>query len=266
MITKILSVATLIVASTALANAATVLYDYSSATDKNLSSNGWTYVGDSSTGANYYGAGDAGTFSWSTKSSVGKRDAWRLTDGTTTKNTSAYVSISDKEGFSSGNFTVTLNMQLDSSCYYSDGTNGSSDYFNKSGNYTKEGFSITVGDGEKIYTAKFGNNNGTITVNGSDVSSMKWDTLTDVVITVDKSKGQATFAVGESSVSLTGTSSSETYVSAVRIGTIDAENKDEGTACFSRITIAAVPEPSAFGLLAGLGAIALAVSRRSRSR
>ena len=270
---NIIAITSLLVAGTALANAETVLlYDYASATDKDMSQNGWTYGGNYTTGqASYQGVMDASNSTFN--SSTGQRDAWRICDGTTSGvGYFAYKNISNESIFSEDSFTVTFNMQLDTTAYYTNGSNGSSNFFN--GDTTRESFSLLVGDGTGIYWAKFGYDGSKITVtdaatassSATQLSSFSWNTLTDISITVDKVAGSAVFSVGDDSVSLTrSTSTLSPYKNTVLVGTVNASH--QGDACFSSISLSTVvPEPSAFGLLAGAGALALVAARRRRKK
>lgn len=270
---NIIAITSLLAAGTILANAETVLlYDYASATNKNMAQNGWTYGGNYTTGqASYQGVMDAANSTFN--SSTGQRDAWRICDGTATAPAYfAYKNISNESIFLKDSFTVTFNMQLDTTAYFTDGSNGSSNFFN--GDPARESFSLVVGDGTGIYWAKFGWDRSKITVTDAatasssiaQLSSLSWDTLTDISITVDKGAGTAVFSVGNDSVRLTrSTSMLSGYKNTVLVGTVSAG--DQGNACFSSISLSTViPEPSAFGLLAGAGALALAAARRRRRK
>ena len=99
----------------------------------------------------------------------------------------------------------------------------------------------------------------------AEVSAIEFDTLTIIATDVKVGEGLDLSSI------ITGTGSDE-FWSALGDGTeftvVDSETNISYTGVYSTAnggSVSIVPEPSAFGLLAGLGAIALAVSRRRRN-
>lgn len=262
----IITIGALLAAGTACAGTTgTSLYNYETASEKDMSKNGWTY-GDTypTKRRSFQGVMDAKDTSWKTEGTVG---AWRFCDASSGGAFYAYIDIGEKIA-SYTTFSVNFNLQLDSHAYYTNGEDGATDYFKKNGS-TKESVSLCVGDGTGVYYLKFGNNNGTITAidagtagaQAVSLTSLKWNDLMDMAISVNKTSGTATFSVGSDTVSLTRTMSTlQSYKSRVLLGTISS--RDEGDLAIASVSI--IPEPSAFGLLVGVGALALVAARRRR--
>jgi len=257
MITKILSVATLIVASTALANAATVL-TLDSAT---LKSNNGTYtVSGQSIGSGY------GEFSVSVVFDIDALNTKMKATFTGTKSNIINVQNSSStligikyDGYSSAKTAGLFgSWSSDFNTYaLTEGSGNGSNYI---------GATSTSGQGlNSFFTSN--------TVTAAALTFTLSSSATNVYLTLKTSSGNTitttTLTGSNSSLKASGFGPLSTLAydaSLVTYLTVDGTVLSEDNAKKqNEANLIAVPEPSAFGLLAGLGAIALAVSRR-RSR
>ncbi len=258
-------------AGTALSQAASVvLYDYSSAGTKTPASNGWTlssYAQQSTT--NYIGSYDASKTTF--KSAI---NAWRFCDGSSSSG-SVYMtygsSLSDTfSSYASTGYYVTTSMQFDAHAFYSDGSNGSTNYYYSGSGASKGGIVYYVGTGSSYYGISFSFSSGTITISdANDASStssttLSFDTVYSIAIAVDSTGAWSVYVDGTCVLTGLTSASSDTYNTTVTIGTVEASG--EGDWSVYSVNVTAIPEPSAFGLLAGVGALALVAARRRRSR
>jgi len=287
MIKKIITTTTLLAASVALANAATVVFttnneSVTGATEKiQLSSTGnsGSAGSDSNTTNNTY------TYTASTtkfdgsnalkleyKVSSGKcwATAKSLNTNTNTTLTSAFssasgLSLSDYAGktfYGSGagetTATLTFSGLKANTQYRVSFVSGARDESNSAGTLTLTTgslFSTTEGGG-----SFYGSLSGSNTTSVSSFDSSNGISLTSVQYTTDTNSAananeKTVPTVASTAISVVVTSSSEGKL------VFNATSKPG----FALIAISdSIPEPSAFSLLAGIGAIALAVSRRRR--
>jgi len=264
MITKILSVATLLAATTAIANAATVL-TLDSAT---LKSNAGTYTVSGQTIGSGYGnfsvsiVFDIDALNTKMKATFNTGDASNIirTEDSQTETGSIGVKY---DGYGAQNTSGLFGSWKSSLTAYAlteDSGNGSN-YIgatNTSGQGLNSFFtSNTVTAAALTYTLSSSGISVYLTLKTSECENST--TTTTTLIGTNSSLKNYVFG---SISKIVYDSSLVTYLTVDNtvLGTEDAKKQNEAN------IIASIPEPSAFGLLAGLGAIALAVSRRRRSR
>jgi len=246
MITKILSVATLLAATTSLANAATVLSQTFTKSDGTTSSL-WDTVKGQTKGTTSVDGLTCNYYSDSRTGITGE------TQGGEFEN----VLLSSLYGYSADDFANTA-FQVESFSLLGPGNPGS--HSGAIGNSTQGTITITgTYNGASVSYTSAGTPDDSACYDGSTVKSTyearvysfsdaKFDAGSSLTISgsgyfgyavVKASSGNSISPIGESSAT------------------------DNWNSVFS-LSVSAVPEPSAFGLLAGIGAIALAVSRRRK--
>lgn len=240
---KVITTTLLLAAGTAFANAATVLttFGHSTATGE-IQQSDVTVTNTWSDGTTAASSISGGTYTGN------DRDVGFLFGGAVGGDTSfiAPWTVLTRGWYltytidnSSGKLTVVDEIALTVGAYTHDGGNGSWLTGSRTENVS---FTVTFLDN----TTSLGEFTGTWSLSGSSDYSKQ-------VVTLTNSSG---------SVDVSNVSNLSVKISTPVISGMNSSNNPFGVGLYS----AAVPEPSAFGLLAGLGALALVASRRRRSR
>jgi len=253
MITKILSVATLLAATTAIANAATVL-TLDSAT---LKSNAGTYtVSGQTIGSGY------GEISVSVVFDI---------DALNTKMKATFTGYTMRSNviYAEGQSSTIIGIKYDGSS-----ASNSSGFYGEWTNDLSKTYALSddLSDLRSFFTSNTVTAAAlTFTIGGTQAGTTSNEGV-NAYLTLKTSDGQTTTKTGVNTSLRAANFGALTKLvyddSLVTYLTVDNTYLSEEVAKKQNEAniIASIPEPSAFGLLAGLGAIALAVSRRRRSR